>query len=340
MQFPISDAAAIALSREFYGALADGYPIDAALSEARKAVAEEGGPFEWGTPVLFSRSDDNRLLEPATGDARPVVAIQPFEPETVLVPAGPFLMGSPAGPGVAAHETPQSEIMLDDYRIGKFPVTNREYEVFLRETHRRANAEMRWDGQSPFPGEERHPVTGVNWCDALAYCRWLSERTGRRYPLPGEAHWEKAARGADGRLYPWGDEWTAGRCNQGQAGLVAVDAYPAQSACGCYDMVGNAPEWTSTLWGQAVHEPDARYCYPWRADGRDDLGANSQVRRVVRGGAAADPIDKLRCAARASYLPLQYGPLGKRYGFRVMMLLTPASEASAASLAEPFCGSE
>ncbi len=63
MQFPISDPAAIALSREFYSALADGYPIDAALSEARKADQEAGGPLEWGTPVLFSRSDDNRLIE-------------------------------------------------------------------------------------------------------------------------------------------------------------------------------------------------------------------------------------------------------------------------------------
>ena len=76
------------------------------------------------------------------------------------------------------------------------------------------------------------------------------------------------------------------------------------------------------------------YRYPWQDDGRNDLAANSQVRRIVRGGAAADPPDKLRCAARSSTLPLQPGPFGKRHGFRVMMALGPDSPS------DPFCGSE
>ncbi len=242
-------------------------------------------------------------------------------------------MGSNSGEGIPEHETPQGEVYLPDYRIGRYPVTNREYELFLRETKRSATAEMRWDGNSPFKGEERHPVNGVTWCDAMAYCQWLSGKTGRRYTLPSEAHWEKAARGADSRLYPWGD-WETDRCNQGQREIAPVDKFPAQSISGCYDLVGNVPEWTSTLWGQSPLEPDTRYRYPWQADGRDDLGANSQIRRVVRGGAASDPQEKLRCATRTSTLPLQPGPYGKRHGFRVMIALGPASQS------DPFCETE
>jgi iron(II)-dependent oxidoreductase len=262
---------------------------------------------------------------------QPSIALRLFEPQTIYIPGGPFLMGSPPREGAPDHESPQHEVDLAEYRIGKFPVMNCEYEVFLRETKRLASAEMRWDGQAPFKGDEQRPVTGVTWCDAIAYCQWLSDKTGRHYTLPSEALWEKAARGGDGRLYPWGD-WSEGRCNQGRSELAAVDAYPAQSVYGCHDMVGNAPEWTSTIWGSDVLEP--RYRYPWADDGRDDLGANSQVRRIVRGGAALDPPEKLRCAARTSTLPLQPGPFGKRHGFRVILALGGGSPAA------PFCESE
>ncbi len=302
--------------------------VDRAMAVARGAV--RGRP-DWWMPVLFTRLLDGRIWTPASPDALPEIARQNFEPETIYIPSGPFWMGSPPGAGFPEHECPQREIDLGEYRIGRYPVMNCDYEVFLRETKRLARAEMRWDGQTPFKGEERHPVSGVTWCDALAYCAWLSDKTGRRYTLPSEAHWEKAARGGDGRLYPWG-EWAPGRCNQGQAELAAVDAYPAQSVYGCHDMVGNAPEWTSTLWGTNVLE--SRYRYPWADDGRDDLGANSQVRRIVRGGGASDPLEKLRCAARTNALPLTPGPFGKRHGFRVMMRL------DAAKLAAPFCQPE
>ena len=94
MQFPVSDAAAIALSQAFYSAQADGYPADSAFSEARKAITAQGNPLEWGTPVLFSRSDDNRLMGLPQRDRRPAVETKPFEPETILIPAGPFRMGT------------------------------------------------------------------------------------------------------------------------------------------------------------------------------------------------------------------------------------------------------
>ncbi len=90
MQFPVTDTAALTLSREFYKALADGYPVDAAVGEARKAIFGLGDSLEWGTPVLFSRSQDNRLIELPEGDFHPIIPRQPFEPETVLIPAGSF----------------------------------------------------------------------------------------------------------------------------------------------------------------------------------------------------------------------------------------------------------
>ena len=90
MQFPVTDNAALTLSREFYKALADGYPVDAAVGEARKAIFGLGDSLEWGTPVLFSRSQDNRLIELPEGDARSTIPRQPFEPETVFIPTGPF----------------------------------------------------------------------------------------------------------------------------------------------------------------------------------------------------------------------------------------------------------
>jgi len=323
MQFPVSDAAAIALSQEFYRALADGYPADAALSEARKAIASLGNDREWGTPVLFSRSDDNRLIELPQGDFRPAIETKPFEPETVLIPAGPFLMGSAPGDGAPDHETPQHEVTLPDYRIGKYPVTNRQYAEFIRQTHLLAAPELGWEGQKPRADKLDHPVTGVTWYEALAYCQWLSEpeQTGRRYTLPNEAEWEKAARGVDGRLYPWGNTWAEGRCHQGQPEPAPVSAYPAQSPYGCHDMVGNVRHWTRSLWGDKRKQLDPAYAYPWANDSRNDLQASSIVRRIYRGGAAADDIDDQRCAARHGSAPDNRGLPGRRHGFRLVMKL-------------------
>lgn len=331
MQFPITDRAATRLAQEFYRALADGYPLDAALTEARKAVYALGGLSEWGTPVFFSRSAENRVLdrpEDATGKAellQPVIERKPFEPETVLVPAGPFRMGSAPGPGVADYETPQTTLVLPAYRIGKYSVTNAQYKVFLHDQKRQPSATLHWGAHSPPAAQENRPVSGVTWHEALDYCQWLAEKTGRRYTLPSEAQWEKAARGTDGRVFPWGDEWDPTRCHHNQTDTATVDAYPPQSVYGCYDMVGNVREWTCSLWGEQPLAPDKEYEYPWRGDARDDerndLKANDQVRRIYRGGAASDPIGDLRCAARNGYLPTQPGPFRKGHGFRVALLI-------------------
>lgn len=325
MQFEVSDQAAMILAREFYEAIADGYPVDAALAEARKAVYAEGDDLEWGTPVLFSRSPDNQILELALEEARPGIEPLLFEPETIYIPAGPFLMGSQPGPGIPEHETLQHEVDLPAYRIGKYPVTNAEYEAFVRATGRVVAPELGWDGQTSPLERRNHPVAGVSWNEALAYCAWLSDETGRDYCLPNEAQWEKAARGSDGRRYPWGDTWEDGRSNCGGQGIAAVDAFPPQSSHGCYDMLGNVREWTCSLWGERLRQPEKRFQYPWRDDERNDLNANDQIRRVWRGGAYADGQRQLRCAARGILLPNSVGAPRKRMGFRVVMKLVQKS---------------
>lgn len=306
MQFPISDPAAIALSREFYSALADGYPIDAALSEARKAIQEEGGPLEWGTPVLFSRSDDNRLIEMPQGDARPVVKRQePWEPETKLIEGGRFLMGSNSGEGIPEHEPPQAEVYLPDYRIGLYPVTNREYREFVRREKNTPDEPLNadWFNREPPADRLEHPVTGVSWHDAVRYCRWLEGETKRPYRLPSEAEWEKAAcwggevdeetRKPQKRRYPWGNEWDEGRCNAASSGTMEVNAHrDGASAYGVEDLLGNVQEWTLSLWkpGDSRETADST---------RLPVGA----RLVHRGGSYKSVPADLRCTARGNAPP-------------------------------------
>jgi formylglycine-generating enzyme required for sulfatase activity len=244
-----------------------------------------------------------------------------FEPETVYIAEGPFLMGSLQGDGIPHHETPQHAVELPAYRMGIYPVTNAQYEVFIHETGGLVAPSLRWDGQSVPPGLEKHPVTGVTWHEALAYCQWLSEKTKRSYVLPNEAQWEKACRGGNTYIYPWGDEFDPTRCNHGKSTLAAVDTYAPQSEYGCFDLVGNIRQWTCTLWGEKRLIPSPRYSYPWKEDGRNDLNANSEIRRVVRGSSFKDALNLLRCGARSGQAPDDRGVPGARQGFRVAIVI-------------------
>ena len=195
MRTAITDAAVGPLAQEFYEALADGYPIDAALAQARKSVSLVAGtwPGEWATPVLFSRSEGNQLLDLSWVEAAPISTGKWFEPETVLIPGGAFVMGRQSGEGIPEYETPRHNVTLPGYLISKEPVSNRQYAEFIHRTGRLVPIEALWDGQSPpFNGLDQ-PITGISFYDAVAYCEWLSQATGRSYSLPSEAEWEKAA---------------------------------------------------------------------------------------------------------------------------------------------------
>jgi len=244
-----------------------------------------------------------------------------WEPETVFIPNGSFLMGSQPGDGIPVHETPQFEITLPAYRMGKYPVTNEQYAHFVWKTGRVVSPSLHWNGNAPPDDALAYPVTAVTWYEALAYCEWLSASTSRLYTLPTEAQWEKAARGEDGRIYPWGNEWDSTRCNADFDTITSVKAYPAQNEVGCFDMVGNGREWTSTIWGAESRQPDQKFTYPWQDDRRNELSEPSTTRRIFRSGKAKEPIG-FRCTARGGYLPEKSGPKRNRHGFRVVLLPT------------------
>jgi formylglycine-generating enzyme required for sulfatase activity len=243
-----------------------------------------------------------RIAQPAVLERR-----QPFEPEMVLIPAGEFLMGSDPNKDKDAYddEQPRHRMLLPDYYMAKTPVTNAQYLAFVQAT--RYGVPEHWKGNKPPKGKEDHPVVYVSWGDAMAYCKWLAHVTSKAYRLPSEAEWEKAARGADGRIYPWGDEWDAKLCNAEESakhGTTPVGAYP-RGACpyGLLDMAGNVHEWTTSLaWAQRPTSGTPQFGYPYDPeDGRENLEAGNYTVRVVRGGSFDRDHSDARCASRFWY---------------------------------------
>lgn len=245
------------------------------------------------------------------------MSIEPYEPETIKVLSGLFWMGSQPGENIPVHETPRHPVSLPAFRLGKFPVTNRQYGAFVADTHIEVHKLLGWDGQKVPRGLENFPVAGVTWYESRDYCEWLSLKTKRSYSLPTEAQWEKACRGGASCLYPWGDTFDPSRCNQGRDDLAPVDHYPAQNDYGFFDMVANVMQWTCTLWEQ--DETPHAQPYPWREDGRNDVRANSETPRVLRGSVMKDTLFRHRCSARHGDYPVRRGNMGARYGFRVAM---------------------
>lgn len=164
--------------------------------------------------------------------------------EMVLIPAGEFIMGTDSR---LPDEGPQHKVTLPAFYIDMYEVTNLQYARFNNDTKRRSPAHFR---NRTFPeGKADHPVTYVSWNDADAYCRWAGKR------LPTDEEWEKAARGTDGRWYPWGEEFDSKKANTplrwqeiGSFGdTTPVGAFEGgKSPYGVYDMSGNVWEWTAS----------------------------------------------------------------------------------------------
>lgn len=221
-------------------------------------------------------------------------------PEMRQIPAGYFIMGSiPKLDSLAFEdEHPIHAVYLTDFLISRAHITNAQYAAFVTASGHRAPDG--WYGRTAPRGKEDHPVVNVSWQDAFAYCRWLSEETGAAYRLPTEAEWEKAARGPNARLFPWGYEWNDAKCNTKESGVeetTPVGYYEdGNSIYDVLDMAGNVLEWTSTLWG---NDRNIAYTYPYAPDdGREDGLLNDRLSRVARGGSFLRSFRWARCSSR------------------------------------------
>lgn len=246
----------------------------------------------------------------------------------IKVEAGPFTMGSDPQKDRSAQddEQPQHVVELPEYYVARYPVTVAQFRAFVEDS------QFTVGDPDCLRGVPNHPVVWVAFHEALAYCRWLTDKLrslewtpshlrerltdGWMITLPSEAEWEKAARGPDGRIYPWGDKFNASNANGHETGLgttSAVGLFPdGGSPYGALDMSGNVWEWTRSLWGADFEKPSHDYPYKLGDVAREDLEAASDVLRVLRGGSFNLTV---RAADRGRNFPVYRGGGS---GFRVV----------------------
>jgi formylglycine-generating enzyme required for sulfatase activity len=233
-----------------------------------------------------------------------------------LISGGTFWMGCDEGP---AKHHPKHQIQVDPFYIDRHPVTNQEYKRFIDATDYAVphydvpwcdTRGYNWNPETRmFPaGKARHPVVLVTWEDALTYAAWAGKR------LPTEAEWERAARGTDGRTWPWGNKACLKCSNTRKAhigGTAPVDQFtPAgDSPEGVSDMIGNVWEWTSSLFRPYPYDPH---------DGRENLNLDGW--RVLRGGSWVNDLYMARCCVRLDGDFLFYNNVGFRCAVSVSAL--------------------
>ncbi len=258
----------------------------------------------------------------------------------IHIPAGKFWMGSD---DISDDEKPCHEVDLPGFWMARYPVTVAQYRAFCEGSG--------YQGFHPdaLRSPDNHPVVQVTWHEALKYCAWLDERLAGfarqqeqknalwqglengdlHVTLPSEAEWEKTARGTDGRVYPWGDEFDPTKANIDETGIGTtspVGSIPSgASPYGALDMVGNVWEWTRSIfgkWDPEKEEPVDKYAYPYISnDGREDLSKSTHFLRVIRGASFAHDRVDTPCAYRGWDLP---GSRSDAFGFRVALSLSTA----------------
>jgi formylglycine-generating enzyme required for sulfatase activity len=335
----------------------DGHLTPRERAEAGDVLGRLGDPRPGVGTLLVTGSPSPAGWERGTGGEGPASLPDIL---WVEIPPGPFRMGSSDDDEMAwDDEKPQHSVDIPyRYWISRHPITNAQYRPFVESggydepcywteegwawrTRAQRSRPYWWD--HPRWGLDNRPVVGITWYEAVAYCTWLTEQL-RRAPcslhiwrdgkpttlnvepgtlivrLPTEAEWEKAARGPDGRRWPWGEEWLEGRANTAEAGIgetCAVGCFPAgASPYGVCDAAGNVWEWTSSRWGRSsIYRPD--YGYPYDpTDGREDPTGSDL--RVVRGGSWSLSRRGARCAYRDRNIP-DYWYID--LGFRVVVSL-------------------
>lgn len=251
---------------------------------------DRSGPPRWLT--LRERSDagvGDAAIDPDAARAAPSANFGRCPDHAIYIPGGSFSMGS-ASPGAAPDERPAHEVSLSDFCLDRVEVTAAAYTRCVT-----AGACTRPASQNPV---DEGPVTGINWNQAEAYCRFVGGR------LPTEAEWEFAARGTDGREYPWGAEapsdcdradWTSGGASCRGVGPSPVGSYPrGASPFGVLDMAGNVWEWTADWYARSYAAGSAN----------DPTGPEQGSARVTRGGGwNNDQSDRLRATFREGQHP-------------------------------------
>jgi len=240
----------------------------AGYKDAVRAVTLERGKL---TPVSVTLEKIAAPVTPAPPQPG-AVRVNPKDGAAVVyVPAGEFLMGSAdADKDVQTDEKTQHKVYLDGYWIYQTEVTVAQYRKFCQATGRQMPPEPEWKWQ------DTHPIVDVTWDDAAAYAAWAGAA------LPTEAQWEKAARGSDGRIYPWGNEWDGAKCvnsvgGNAPGGTKPVGGMPAGvSPYGCLDMAGNVWEWCADWYDAGYYK---------NAPARNPTGPATGTMRVLRGGA-------------------------------------------------------
>ncbi|MEI6179969.1 MAG: bifunctional serine/threonine-protein kinase/formylglycine-generating enzyme family protein [Chloroflexales bacterium] len=334
------------------GNASGGMPAPSATAVPSSAVVAVARPSATAIPPTLTTVPTTsptltRTAIPPT--ATPTVAQPAWVPEMIAVPAGSFPMGSSdqqvadvlrqdASWTWVTNEQPQHSLNLPDYWIGKTEVTNAQFRPFVdgdgytnqaywtaagwawRQAENITQPAC-WD-DAAFNGATQ-PVVCVSWFEAVAYCRWLSTQTGIEFRLPSEAEWEKAARGSNGLIYPWGNTWDASLVNSSESGLnktMPVGSYPkGASPSGALDMAGNVWEWCATQWQKP---------YPYQIEDEWQtayLEATADS-RVLRGGSSWDSGTFVRGAFRSlSNLPRDRYDVG---GLRVAShSLVPGSDS-------------
>lgn len=311
------------------------------ISDGKAEITVVGAEVSSGQYVVLTGEWDGLVLDCGSKVAG---EYGPAKIEMVWVPAGSFLMGN-TGVGQDSYngmsiEYPQHSVYLSGYWIGKYEVTRKQYRLFMEAggyTNRVYWTDESWAwvtslgrtqpdlwapqqnwGTGTFTQTDAHPVVGVTYYEAEAFCRWAGVK------LPTEAQWEKAARWDPVRSHPnifsWGDLWVNNNCNNDYdndpigGGLFAaqttpVGSYPqGVSPYGCMDMMGNVGEWCQDWYG-----PD--YYSQTPEDGwRNPTGPLEGLARSIRGGSWMEHFDGCRCAYRSAFNP-NYSR--RNFGFRV-----------------------
>jgi sulfatase modifying factor 1 len=274
-------------------------------------------------------------LLPAPAGAPPMV--NDGHGDYVYVPAGAFKMGDNFGDGLP-RERPVHVVELDAFYIAKYEMTNGEWKKF-RDDPGYDDGKFWPEGrvvpkdQSPYwndrrnhgggtPDSDAYPLLGVNWDAATAYCNWLSAKTGKKYRLPTEAEWEKAARGADQRRYPWGNEIDHSYANYVESALFDTGQLPGYydgtkrgdlqthnnaSPYGVFDMAGNVMEWCQDWYSHDYYSVSAK---------KNPKGPETGAYKVLRGGTFFEEAFDLRSYAREAAWPSLQGH--RMIGFRAV----------------------